>query len=118
MSDEEGVPDPFSLLGLGGGPEVVGGDVEMPEGFTDEVMVDEEIVDTPEQERTEGGIVEMGMDIVDGRVHHDAVDGLGKGEESHGREFRGRGRSGARLGWAEGGEERVVGDCGWWRFDQ
>jgi len=49
----------------------------MTEGFADEIVIGEKIIDSPEEEGTEGGIIKVGVDVVDGGVQHDAVHGLG-----------------------------------------
>ena len=62
---EEGLPDPVGLLGLGGGPERVVGNVELTESLADEVVIDEEVVDPAEEQGTEGRVVQVGVDVVD-----------------------------------------------------
>lgn len=84
--DEKGVPKHLRLRRLAGCPELVVRDIEVTEPFSDEVMVDEQLVDTPKQEGTEGRVVEMGMDVPDRGGVDDAGDtGQQGGVGRHGR---------------------------------
>jgi hypothetical protein len=74
MFDEQLLPDEVGLLSFGQLPELLIGHVHISEHLRDEIMIRQQIVDSPQQQFAEGRIVEVGMDVKnrrgkDGPVH-------------------------------------------------
>ena len=78
MLEEKLIPDEICLCGLGQFPEIVVRDAEIPEALGDEVMVDEQIVNSPKQQLAESGIVKMSMDVIDRSLGDDLFDFAGE----------------------------------------
>ena len=77
MFEEELFPDQVCLLRFRHGPELLVGDVDVAESLGHEVMVDQEIVDAPEQEILERRVVEVGVNVRDGNGQDDRLDLFG-----------------------------------------
>ncbi len=79
MIDKQRLPDGVGLLHFGHRPELVVGQVELPETLGDEVVVDEQLIDPPEQQFAKRRVVKMRMNIVDRRAMDDVGDRFTKG---------------------------------------
>lgn len=71
MVDEKRLPDRIGLLRFRHRPELVAGQIELPEALGDQVVIDEQFINPPQQQFAERGIVEMRVDVEDGRGFDD-----------------------------------------------
>src|SRR5687768_5559165 len=78
MVDEEGLPDRVRLLRFGHRPELVVGQIELPETLRNQVVVDEQFIDAPEKQLSERRVVEMRMDVVNRSACDDIGDSFAK----------------------------------------
>ena len=65
--DEERVPNHVRLLAFGHGPELVVSQVELPEALRDKVVINQQVINAPQQQLAERGVVEMRVDVIDRR---------------------------------------------------
>jgi hypothetical protein len=76
--DKQVVPDPFGLLGFGPAPEGVRRFAGAAEGFGNQVMISQKVVDSPGYQRSKGGVKKVRVDVKHGSVFNHFVDNLAK----------------------------------------
>jgi hypothetical protein len=73
MFHEQLFPDQIGLGGFGQLPEPVAGCCRVTETFGDQVMVNQQIVDAPEQQLLEGRVIEVRVDVTHRRGGYDPL---------------------------------------------
>ena len=71
---EETLPDEVGLPGFVQGPELFVIHPVITKGFGNQVMIDEQLINSPEQERAKYRIVEVGMDVVNGCLQNNPMN--------------------------------------------
>ena len=99
MIEEKLVPDPLSLLLLRRGPEFFIRHVHPPERLADEVVVDEQLINSPQQQIAKRRVVEMRVDVEDGCLFDDIGDSGAKGSCVHRRTLSHRAVPGQMREW-------------------